>query len=59
MLLAIVIFIFIIFFILNNLTEKNYQIVNIEGDLKDTKERNGLMQLLNDISSADKIILTV
>ena len=57
MLLAIVIFIFIIFFILNNLTEKNYQIVNIEGDLKDTKERNGLMQLLNDISSADKIIL--
>lgn len=55
--LAILILIFIIFFIMNTISEKNISIVSIEGESKNKVERNSLIKLLNDISSADKVTL--
>tara|TARA_B100000686_G_C16668833_1_gene905165 strand:- start:119 stop:1057 length:939 start_codon:yes stop_codon:yes gene_type:complete len=61
LLLAILIFIFIIFYCLNYINDKNFNTVEVVGELKKEKtqkmRKNALLSLLNDISSADKVIL--
>ena len=65
MLVAIIIFIFVVFFILNK-HEKSHQMIHIgivqqngckDGN-KNTGKKNELISLLNNISSADKVILS-
>ena len=61
LLLAILIFIFIIFYCLNYINDKNFNTVELVGEIKKEKtqkmRKNFLLSLLNDISSADKVIL--
>ena len=61
LLLAILIFIFIIFYCLNYVNDKNFNTVEVVGGIKkektDKMKKNSLLSLLNDISSADKVIL--
>ena len=61
LLLAILIFIFILFYCLNYINDKNLSIVEVVGELKKEKDsrmkKNALLSLLNDISSSDKVIL--
>lgn len=56
MLLPILLLVFVIFFVLNKLTEKNINIIS-PGGKTIPSERNSLVKLLNDISSGDKVIL--
>lgn len=56
MLFPILILVFVIFFILNQLKEKNIQTISINKSIR-PKEKNSLIKLLNDISSGDKVIL--
>ena len=61
LLLAILTFIFILFYCLNEMNNKNFKTVEVFGEMKKEKtevmKKNGLASLLNDISSADKVIL--
>ena len=61
LLLAILICIFIIFYCLNYINNKNISTIEVVGELKKEKtqkmKKNALLSLLNDISSADKVIL--
>ena len=61
LLLAILITIFIIFYCLNHINNKNFNTVEVIGEIKKEKtqkmKKNALLSLLNDISSADKVIL--
>ena len=61
LLLAILIFIFILFYCLNYINNKNFSVVEVVGERKKEKtpkmKGNALLSLLNDISSADKVIL--
>ena len=61
LLLAILIFIFIIFYCLNHINNENFTTVEVVGNVTVGKtqefKKNGLLSLLNDISSADKVIL--
>lgn len=61
LLLAILICIFIVFYCLNYINDKNLTTVEVVGDVKVEKtnrlKKNALLSLLNDISSADKVIL--
>ena len=61
LLLAILISIFIIFYCLNHINNKNFNTVEVVGEIKKEKtpqmKKNALLSLLNDISSADKVIL--
>lgn len=61
LLLAILTFIFILFYCLNEMNNKNFKTVEVFGDIKKEKtevmKKNGLASLLNDISSANKVIL--
>lgn len=56
MLLPILLLIFVIFFVINSLKEKNIKTVSLEGKAYPC-EKNSLVKLLNDISSGDKVIL--
>lgn len=56
MLLPIILLVFVIFFVLNCLTEKNIKTYSFEGKAL-PHEKNSLVKLLNDISSGDKVIL--
>ena len=55
LLLAILIFIFILFYCLNEMNNKNFKTVEVVGEIKKEKtiqmKKNGLASLLNDISS--------
>ena len=61
LLLSILICIFIIFYCLNYINNKNISTIEVVGELKKEKtqkmKKNALLSLLNDISSADKVIL--
>ena len=61
LLLAILLIIFVLFYCLNYIKNKNFSTVEIVGDIKKEKtqkmKKNALLSLLNDISSADKVIL--
>ncbi len=61
LLLAILIFVFILFYCLNYINNKNFNTVEVVGEIKKEKtqkmKKNTLLSLLNDISSADKVIL--
>ena len=62
LLLAILISIFIIFYCLNHINNNNnFNTVEVVGEIKKEKtpqmKKNALLSLLNDISSADKVIL--
>jgi hypothetical protein len=61
LLLAILITIFIIFYCLNHINTNNFKTVDVVGEIKKEKtqkmKKNALLSLLNDISSADKVIL--
>ena len=61
LLLAILTFIFILFYCLNEMNNKNFKTVEVFGEIKKEKtkemKKNRLASLLNDISSADKVIL--
>lgn len=61
LLLAILLFIFKIFYCINYINNKNYKSVSVTGEVKKEKtekmKKNKLLSLFNDISSADKVIL--
>jgi hypothetical protein len=61
LLLTILTFVFIIFYCVNYINDKNINTVGLNGIIKREKtekmKKNSLLSLLNDISSADKVIL--
>lgn len=61
LLLSILIIIFIVFYCINYMEEKNYSSIELFGDLKKEKsekmKKDSLLSLFNDISSANKVIL--
>lgn len=61
LLLTILTFIFIVFYCLNYMEEKNFRTFEMFGEIKKEKtekmKKNTLLSLFNDISSANKVIL--